>query len=149
MAEASVNFADLAQVKVGEVERPKPVPAGHYQAVITGPMTQHKAKSGNVAMRFPCKLVAPGDDVDAEALDAAGGLPDKGFNLDFWMSPDARYRFTDFTKALGISDDLNLLEAAEALVDLNEPFLIEAKQEPSERDPEAVYMRYDNPTTVS
>lgn len=141
----TVNFADLANVKVGEVEAPKPIPEGHYTAQITGPMTQHKAKSGNVAMRFPFKLVAPGDDVDADALEAAGGLPDKEFNLDFWMSPDARFRFTDFGKAMGATDDLNLLELAEWLVAEGKPFTIEAKQETSDRDPNKTFTRFDNP----
>lgn len=145
---SEVNFADLAQVRVGDVEPPKAIPDGHYQAIFTGPMTQHKAKSGNVAMRFPFKLVAPGDDVDAEALDAAGGLPEKSFNLDFWMSPDARYRFTDFGKALGASDDMNLIELAEWIIENNAPFLIQAKQEADSRDPEKFYTRFDNPTAA-
>lgn len=145
---SEVNFADLAQVRVGDVEPPKAIPDGHYQAIFTGPMTQHKAKSGNVAMRFPFKLVAPGDDVDAEALEAAGGLPEKSFNLDFWMSPDARYRFTDFGKALGASDDMNLIELAEWIIENNAPFMIQAKQEADSRDPEKFYTRFDNPTAA-
>jgi len=142
------NFAELAQVRVGEVEKPKPLPEGHYIAQFTQPMKQHKAKSGNVAMRFAFKLVGAGDDVDQEALDSAGGLPDKEFNLDFWMSPDARYRFTDFGKAMGASDDLNLIELAEYLITENKPFTIQAKQETDSNDPEKVYTRFDNPTSA-
>jgi hypothetical protein len=145
----SSNFAELAQVRVGEVERPKPVPEGHYSAVITGPMKEHKAKSGNLAMRFPFKLLGPGDDVDAGELENAGGIPDKEFTLDFWMSPDARFRFTDFAcKAQGLSDDLSLIELAEALISDNKPFLIQNNPQQSEDNPEIWYNRFDNPTAA-
>lgn len=142
------NFADLANVRVGDVEPPKAIPPGHYQAIFTGLMKPHKAKSGNQAMRFPFKLVAPGDDVDTDALEAAGGLPDKEFSLDFWMSPDARYRFTDFGKAMGHSDSLNLLELAEALGTANEPFLIEVSSQADDKDPNKFYTRFDNPAPL-
>lgn len=145
---SDINFADLAQVRVGEVEKPKPLPDGHYLAQFTGPMKQHKARSGNVAMRFPFKLVQAGDDIDQDELAAAGGLPDKEFNLDFWMSPDARYRFTDFGKAMGASDDLNLIELASWLIENNQPFSIEQKKQQDESDPEKFYTRFDNPTAA-
>lgn len=146
MSEELGNFADLANVKVGDVEAPKPIPNGHYKAIFTGPYKPHKAKSGNQAMRFPFKLVEAGDDVDAEELAAAGGLPQKEFTHDFWMSPDARYRFTDFGKAMGHSDQLNLLELAEALGTSGDPFMIEARQEQNQNDPTKSYTRFDNPT---
>jgi hypothetical protein len=140
------NFADLANVRVGDVEPPKAIPPGHYKAIFTGLMKPHKAKSGNQAMRFPFKLIEAGDDVDPELLEAAGGLPDKEFSLDFWMSPDARYRFTDFGKAMGHSDDLNLIELAEALGTGGEPFMIECSLQDNEKDPSKPYTRFDNPT---
>lgn len=144
------SFAELAQVQVGNVEKPKPLPEGHYQAVITGPAKEHKAKSGNLALRFPFKLVAPGDDVDADSLEAAGGLPtDKEYFLDFWMSPDARWRFTEFGKAIGaVNDSMNLVEAAEAVSGSGTPFLLQAKQQASQNNPEAIFTTFDNPTAI-
>jgi hypothetical protein len=143
------SFAELAQVKVDTVERPKPIPAGHYQAVIVGPAKEHKAKSGNLALRFPFKLVGPGEDVDADALEAAGGLPtDKEFYLDFWMSPDARWRFTEFGKTLGGPTDVNLIELAEWIAGSVQPFLIQVKQEAAQDNPEQIYVRFDNPTAA-
>jgi len=65
------------------------------------------------------------------------------------MSPEARYRFTDFSKAMGISDDLNLLQIAEQLGTSGEPFLIEVKHEPDSRDASKVYLRFDNPAPLS
>lgn len=155
---APLNFADLAQVKANEVSRPTPLPQGHYLAQITGPMTQHKAqKSGNVAMRFPCIVLGPGQDVDAAEYEAALTDPKTGnkkdppkFNLDFWMSPDARYRFTDFAcKVQGGSDELNLIELAEYVVgEGNKPFLVSNKPAQSENDPDLWYNNFDNPTAA-
>lgn len=144
-----MSFSELAQVQVGTVERPKPIPVGHYTAVITGPAKEHKAKSGNLALRFPFKLTEAGDDVDAEQLEASGGLPEKEFYIDFWMSPDARWRFTEFGKAIGaVNDEMNLIEAAEAVAGSVTPFSIEAKQETAQDDPEKVFTRFDNPTAA-
>lgn len=143
------TFAELAQVEVGSVERPKPMPEGHYQALITGPAKEHIAKSKNLALRFPFKLVAPGEDVDADALEEVGGVPDKEYYLDFWMSPDARWRFTEFGKAIGaVNDEMNIIEAAEAVAGCGTPFLIQAKQEANPDNPEQIFTRFDNPTAL-
>lgn len=154
---ASVNFSDLAQIKATDVSRPTPLPAGHYLAQITGPMTEHKAaKSGNVAMRFPCQILGPGEDVDTQEYDAAltnkdGSRKDPPkFNMDFWMSPDARYRFTDFAcKVQGASDSMNLIELAEYVVgEGNKPFSIQNKPRQSDDDPDLWFNNFDNPTSA-
>src|SRR5207253_10121319 len=97
-------------------------------------------KSGNIAMRFPCKVLGPGDDVDADEYRQAAGDKEPKFNMDFWMSPDARYRFTDFGKSMGASDDLNLLELAEFLVgEGNKPFTVTNKPRQDEEKPDTWY----------
>lgn len=141
-----MNFSELGQITANTVEKPKGLPKGHYLAKFSGPMKEHKAKSGNLAMRFPFKVVQATDDVNAEQLEAAGGLPDKEFHIDFWMSPDARYRFTDFAcKAQGLSDELTLTDLAEQLINEGKLFSIENKPEQSEEDPEIWFNRWDNP----
>jgi hypothetical protein len=142
------SFADLANVRVGDVKPPAVYPAGHYKAIFSGLMKEHKAKSGNSAMRFPFKLLEGGADVDATELAKIAEeqpLGEKDYNIDFWMSADARYRFTDFGKAMGHSDDLTLLELAEALSTAGDPFLIEVKHEPNEDPTKPPFMRFDNP----
>ena len=143
-------FDDLANVKAGDVKPPVTLPTGHYEAMFDGPMTGHKAKSGNVAMRFSCKVLQPTDDVDAESLQTAlEQNPDalgKKFNLDFWMSPDARFRFTDFAGSCGIDDpNLTLTEIAERMVEDKTQFTIECKHQPDEADPDKIWVRWDNP----
>ena len=118
------SFSELADVKGNEVERPKPLPQGHYSCLITGMWKENKAKSGNLSMRFPVKIVEALSDVDADELAEAGSKPlEREYTIDFWMSPDARWRFTEFCKAMDIDQSLNLLEMAEQLATCGEPFM--------------------------
>ena len=127
-------FDGLAQ-NLGEVKDPVRAPDGHYGAIIAGQFTEHKAKSGNLALRYPVKLVEPGADIDVAELQEAGGLPEKKFNLDFWMSPDALFRFRDFAKSMGAADSLSLPEAAEYLATCGHVFDVELKTSPNTQDP--------------
>lgn len=147
-------FAGLANTKVGDIKPPVMIPVGHYQAQITGQFKEHKARtSGNVAARFPFRLIAPGDNVDASALaEALGdkGLGDKEHTIDFWMSPDALYRFTNFASAVfEVPADAGLMEALETVGTAGTPFLIEVKHEPDQKDPTRIYLRFDNPAPLS
>lgn len=142
------SFSDLANIKGSDVKPPVTLPIGHYNAMIAAPAKEHKAKSGNVAMRFGFQLLSAGDDVDQEKLAEAApeGLPDKHINLDFWMSPDARFRFTDFARSCGIDvDNLNLIEIATELFERKQNFLIECKHEPNEDPNKPAWVRWDNP----
>lgn len=141
-----LDFNSLISTSAEAVKPPVLVPTGHYGAMISGPMTPHSARSGNVAMRFPIKLTEARDDVDAEMLADAGGIPDKTYNLDFWMSPDAQYRFTDFCKSCGVDiSNMTLSQLAEVLVENAQDFTVEVKHEADSENPEKVYMRIDNP----
>lgn len=153
------SFADLANVKSSEVKAPVPHPIGHYVCIIAGLMKPHKAKSGNQAMRFPVKVLEAGSDVDAAALEeflAAGGTLEKDITIDFWMSPDARFRYTEFCAAMDLTKgDPNLLELAERLATSNKPFTLECKHEPAKDasgndDPsKPPYTRWDNPAPIA
>lgn len=146
----SSTFAELAQTKVGSVEAPKPIPTGFYQAIITGPFVEHRTKSQKLAARFPLQLVAPHEGVDAEELEARGGLPEKPLNYDFYMTPEAMYRFTDFAKAVfGVGEEANLIEALETVGTAGTPFMVEVKHEQDQRDPSKFYTRIDNPAPLS
>lgn len=145
------SFAELGNVKANTVQKPKNLPDGHYSVLINGPFKEHKAKSGNLAMRFPLKIVQAMSDVDQEALqdEQVQKALQRDYFVDFWMSPDARWRFTDFGKAMGLSDELDILTMGEELVKLGEPFLMQGKNEQSDRDPEQFFFRLDNPAPLS
>jgi hypothetical protein len=141
-------FDDLANTKLNDVERPKNIPEGHYLAMFGGMWAENKAKTGNVSARFPLRLVAPQDDVDAEELAQAGGLPaqDKQkYTFDFWLSPESLYRFTEFAKAMGVPDSMNLVEALEHVGTSGDTFVITVKHRPDPRNPENVYLDFSQP----
>lgn len=142
---SDLDFNSLVNTRAGDVTKPVPVPVGHYNAMFSGAMTPHKAKTGNVAMRFPVKLMEAGADVDADALQTSGGIPDRVFNVDFWMSPDAQFRFTDFCKSCGVFDDnLTLVQMAERLIEEQVLFTVEVTHQPNDKDPDSPYARVDN-----
>lgn len=145
------NFGDLASVKGNTVEKPKNLPDGHYSVIITGPFKEHKAKTGNFAMRYPLKIVEALSDVDAEALQDEGCQKalQRDYSVDFWMSPDARWRFTEFCKAMGIDDQQDLLSMGEELVASNTPFMMQGKNEADSNDPTKVFFRLDNPAPIA
>lgn len=127
-------FDGLA-ANLGEVKDPTRMPDGHYGAMITGNFKEHKAQSGNVALRYPVKLVEAGSDIDEAELAEAGGIDDKSRNLDFWMSPDALFRFRDFAKSMGADENMSLPEAATYLAECGHIFDVELKTSPNSKDP--------------
>lgn len=149
MTEA-LNWNDLANTRVGEVEPPKLIPPGHYQALITGPgKVENLGKKKTLVITFPMKLTEPMSDVDAEAFAASDGFKKDGYDLQFWLTPASLYRFTEFGKTLGASEDQSIPEMAEHLATCGEAFIIEARQEPNEKNPKQNFLRLDNPIALS
>lgn len=144
-----LNWESLASTKLGEIERPPMKPAGHYVGLITGRATQGESKKkGTLFLEFPVQINSALEDVDTDELEAAGGPQFKG-SIIFWMSPNSMYRFKEFSIGQGASDDLSALEAAEYLASCGEPFVVEARHEPNEKNPEQVFLRLDNPIPMS
>jgi hypothetical protein len=147
------SFSDLASVKGNTVEKPKNLPDGFYICMITGPFKEHKAKSGNFAMRFPIKTVEAHEPDETMQSALAGPGMDKALErdktIDFWMSPDARWRFTSFCDSMGIDQEQDLISMAEELVASGKPFLLQGKNETDERDPTRVFFRLDNPAPLA
>lgn len=145
------SFSELSNIKGNTVERPKPLPIAYYSAMISGPFTEHKAsRSGNIAMRFPIKMVQCLNETAAEEIAGDESLQkafQKDYKIDFWMSPDARYRFTEFATALGVDPEKDLISMAEDLVALGEPFLVQGKQETNDRGD--VFFNIDSPAPLS
>lgn len=78
------SFADVLNQKVGEVEKPKVIPAGNYMCVVTEPPKQDRAKNKTTGqewdvVNFSLKILQPMGDVDMaayqEAIKEAAPLP--------------------------------------------------------------------------
>ena len=158
MAKASDNsgdfgsFSDLASIKGNQVEKPKNLPDANYSAMITGPFKENKAKSGNFSLRFPAKLVECLDESIAADIQADPRLQKafgKDYHVDWWMSPDARYRFTSFCAAHGIDQELDLISMAEQLVASGAIFLVQgASQKNPDKPDDEGFFNLNNPAPL-
>jgi hypothetical protein len=149
MVDAPMNWNDLANTRVDEVEPPKLIPPGHYQGLITGVgKVENKGKNKTLVITYPMKLTEPQSDVDREAFEASDGFKDS-YDLQFWLTPASLYRFTEFGIALGAAGDYSVPEMAEFLATCGEAFIVQVKQEADEKNPKRVYLRVDNPISLA
>lgn len=97
---SDVNFNELLSVQVESVERPKNFPMGHYDAVIAAHEMGTSSKKGTPYVLFRVKLLGPGEDVDQELFEEAGGMEAlrerKPVDLTFYLTKDAMYRLREF-----------------------------------------------------
>lgn len=146
----TLNWNDLANTKIGEVEPPKGIPEGHYSALITGiGKVENKGQKKTLCITFPIRLNEPMSDVDSEAFAASDGFRDNGYELQFWLTPNSLYRFTEFGKAMGASEDQSIPEMAEYLATCGEEFVVTVKNEASQKDANRTFMRIDDPIPLS
>lgn len=100
------NFANLLSKPASDIERPKPLPVGTYLGLVAGaPEFKDIGKNKTPAAEFKIKVLAAQQDVDLEALTAAGGLDNKIMTARFFLTDDSMYRLKEFlTNALGIEE---------------------------------------------
>ena len=148
--EAPLNWNELANTKVGEVEPPKMIPAGHYVGVIAGAAkVENKGQKKTLCATFPIRLNEPLDDVDPEEFAASDGFHKNGYELNFWLTPNSLYRFTEFGKGMGASDDYSVPEMAEFLATCGEPLVVSVTHGTSAKNPTRTFMQIDDPIPLS
>ena len=70
-----MNFMDEVNKNVKEIEKPPMLPIGSYQAMVKKiPEVTTSADNKWDNVDFPLQMMAPGEDVDLEALKEFGGL---------------------------------------------------------------------------
>ena len=103
---ASVSFESILDTPATEVERPKPLPAGTYDAIVKGlPEFGESSQKKTPFARFTLAMQAAGEDVDEEELTSIGGLDGKSIKSTYYTTPDALFRLTDFLEHCGIELD--------------------------------------------
>ena len=121
---ASPNTGDILSMRLGDIKDIPPIPVGTYAATITSiPKIDNFGQAQKPGVEFSFKLTAPQDDVDAEALAEAGGLPEAPLTYTFWRTSKAAGIFRSFlVDVLGFSEDekpqdaLMQVQGMEALV---------------------------------
>lgn len=111
---ASASMADILDKPAAEVEKPKGLPTGSYQWLVTGlPVHGESTKKKTPYVEFTCKCLSAGEDVDEDEVkvwaERADGttraLTDATQKLTFYTTPDALWRLTEFLEHCGIDSD--------------------------------------------
>ncbi len=95
----SDTFSSLINTRAKDIERPKPLPTGAYEAVIQSYEFGQSSKAKTDYARFELQLLAPLDGVDMEEFEAAGGQARLGkFKVrdDFYITEAAIFRLREF-----------------------------------------------------
>jgi hypothetical protein len=101
------QFSAILDKPFDEIDRPKPLPVGTYVCIVQGqPRFDKSARKGTDFVEFTLKPLAALDDVDADDLEAAGGIAEKTIRHTFYLTEDAIYRLKEFLlDHLGIEAD--------------------------------------------
>lgn len=100
---AQASFESILDTPATEVERPKPLPAGTYDAIVKGlPEYGESSQKKTPFCRFTYAIQSAGEDVDEEELTAIGGLEGKTIRDTYYTTPDAIFRLTDTLERMGI-----------------------------------------------
>ena len=100
------NFGALLDKPSTEIERPKPLPAGVYTCVVQGlPKMDKSSKKGTEYVEFTYKVLAAGEDVDADDLKAMGGISDKTIRDTYYITENSLWRLKKMLLDCGIEED--------------------------------------------
>lgn len=134
----------LSQAKLGEIERPKPIPAGSYIALIKS-WTFDKTKSEKQTpfARVELELKAPLSDVNEADLAEFGSVDGKKVKHDFYLTENALFGLQTFIlEHVGL--DLKGMSLDQALPQsVNNQVGAKIKHELDQKNPEIVYARVD------
>lgn len=98
-------FQDLMNKEVDEIEAPKVVPVGTYEAVIETHEFGESSKKQTPFVQMNLKLLSPEEDVDQDEFEEFGGmeaLAGKTVREQFYLTPDALIRLRRFLEVLPI-----------------------------------------------
>lgn len=119
--ELATSFESILDTPADKVERPKPMPAGTYSAIVKG-MPEHGVSSQKKTpfVKFTYIFQAPFDDVDEDELaavltDVDGNvkpITEKVITDTYYTTPDSLFRLTDALESMGIELDGKTIRAA-------------------------------------
>lgn len=100
------NITDLLNKRADDVEKPKPLPPGHYLAIVSGPpkidVKQVKGEERHIA-DLSLKILSAGEDVDQDHLAEAGGIGNNRLmRFTFWLDEESLWKVKDTAITLGL-----------------------------------------------
>lgn len=101
------QFKSILDRDSSTIEKPKPMPVGHYTFVVQGLPRYDKSKQKQTEFaEFTVTPIAADEDVDANALAAMGGFEGKKMRLTFYLTEDAAWRLVKFLDDCGVEDGI-------------------------------------------
>lgn len=95
----TVNFRDLLKFSSETVERPKPLPEGHYNGIISRHEFGLSKKKQTPFVRFYLQLQEPTGDISPEQLNGID-LSKVELRKDFYITPKSAFMLTDLLDAV-------------------------------------------------
>ena len=109
-----MDFKDILSRNSEENVKPQPLPEGNFVGNIKDWKFGQSAKKKTDFIEFIVEPTDVGEDVDMDALAAAGGLDKKKVRLTFYVTEDSAFRVSDFLvndcQLTGASIEKNLAE---------------------------------------
>jgi len=102
---SQVDLSHLLGKSIGEVEKPKPFPMGHYGWVIASFSIVESTKKKTPGVEFVCKMTEAKDDVDQDELALVKNASERSQKLTFWLTEDSLWRLKEFCVLLGITSE--------------------------------------------
>lgn len=97
-----VDFTNLLEKKIDDVEAPVLLPQGTYLMTIAQYKTGESAQKKTPYVEFELKVVSPVEVEDQESLAKVKNLQDKTLKTQFYLSEDALFRLKDFLTKTGL-----------------------------------------------
>ncbi len=143
------SFEEISNMRLDDIEDPKPFPVGTYVWLINGMPESGKSREKQTPFwEFKLKPVQAMDDVDRTLLDEIGGLQSgKEMSLTFWITPDSVSMLRNFLRdVLSIKGGLSVTQAIAESV--GQQFKGHVSHKPYQRRDGQMGLRAEIDTTV-
>lgn len=129
----AVDFSKILSKQTSAIEKPKPLPIGTY--ICNNPQLpkfQGIGKNETPAATFNFVVLAPGEDVDMEQLQAYGEWKGKSLRFNMFLTENSEYRtMEELTTVFGIEQEgKNLGQMFNETI--NKQVLVSIRHRPSE-----------------
>jgi hypothetical protein len=140
------SFASILDTRSGDIERPKPLPAGSYICLVVGQPRSDKASTGTEFLEFTFKILQPLEDVDEDAFKEMKGIG-KTFTNRYYVTEEAKWRLKAFLDDCAVGDDD--MSLAERIAEINGSKVIATLGHTSTQDGSGVFARVRSTAPVS